>query len=1048
MSVFKKINQSDVNITPFNVHKNYTINSTNYSGSNCGYGIGILAANYHSYSFGDSVKGKPISQEEKNPNGTYKSIIYDSIKHLYYSRVDNPSENFGGNRPEKESRLLWEKAHVISIPSPIYDLKIKSGSLHFTDHYFESLAIHKQKDHSSSVYHTPTLYYNPPILANQYKFESSQSKFIDSSEFSSVISDARSSTVSRIKIITGSSNNIYNDPQTAKVGTGSILFQVTDVDTIDSIQYNVGNGLLIRDAEDFEGITNNDWWEQPNLGSNLNEQFGMPAYTVTMWVNPMKWDSKGVTGAPGQSTLVTRDKNSYFELNILTSSMSESRFNPKGIVPLQMFFGATGSNCTTTESRQAVAEGFGLATGSWNLVSITQEFNPGDVTAGTSGSQWEQLPPWGTAAKTTLRIYRPDPIPESGFTYIKKVGYATASTIDNDGPGNIGPDWTNLLTRYVTSSVQYNRHMYVGASGSVAVGAANNDATAKTLYNAFTGSMDDIRIYESALDDTQVANLYHNCEMDLSRTPPVTASFVLKDDGFGNLLDTQIVTSSFAKENKLVGYYGFNDQYTVLNAVSKSGDLGKHNGNGYLRIKDYSKYKNTANSNKVKFVPGIAVMQQSGSIRNATSINYYHTDVPTGVRAQFNNSGSIRIPHHNKLNLSGDEFTISFWIKIPENQIPGINTLTNEVAYSTTGESGDAGGTSEPCTNIQSGSSAGRDYVTLITKSGLGKKTLTNAATNIKFDELVQGKEMQRVFPYHIQLKNTSLEKDGLPFEPGNNCPLGSQLNTIVVRRTDGSKKTILESTIPIVPLVDNHIVLTKTNDTIELWINGRKDKIVPDTLKCTDNISDIFIGDEGTAWATGSNPSLSTTKPVNPFSGSLDELRFYEYTLAEDEILSLYDNNLVTPSAYQTNVVGNTIYEHGIVTFTNNLLPKYFSGSLHLGTAVVGNTNNALFSSNFELKLKNTRELYEQNIKCHVKASDFNLTTNPTARKTINGQCKEVLSVQELADFAKDPSFNPYVSTIGLYDDFGRLLAVSKLARPLQKLKNVDMTFVIRFDR
>jgi len=56
-------------------------------------------------------------------------------------------------------------------------------------------------------------------------------------------------------------------------------------------------------------------------------------------------------------------------------------------------------------------------------------------------------------------------------------------------------------------------------------------------------------------------------------------------------------------------------------------------------------------------------------------------------------------------------------------------------------------------------------------------------------------------------------------------------------------------------------------------------------------------------------------------------------------------------------------------------------------------------------------------------------------------------MSVQELADFAKDPSFNPYVTTIGLYDDFGRLLAIGKLGRPIQKLQNVDMTFVIKFD-
>ena len=212
--------------------------------------------------------------------------------------------------------------------------------------------------------------------------------------------------------------------------------------------------------------------------------------------------------------------------------------------------------------------------------------------------------------------------------------------------------------------------------------------------------------------------------------------------------------------------------------------------------------------------------------------------------------------------------------------------------------------------------------------------------------------------------------------------------------------------------------------------------------------ISDVFVGDQGTCWSTGLDTSYKIPYPQTPLSGSIDEIRFYDSALTESEILSLYDNDLNSPTAYQTNVVGNIFYEHGIMTLTNTHFPKYFSGSLHLGTANIGNDSTALFSDQFELKFKNSRELYEQKIKCHSKASDFNLTTNPTARKTTFGPCNDILSVQELADFAKDPTFNPYVTTIGLYDDFGRLLAIAKLARPVQKLQNVDMTFIVKFDR
>ena len=1031
MSVFKKIKSNDVSITTFNAHKDYTINSYNYSGSSCGYGVQILGANYHSWSFGDAIRGKALDLEEVNPNSTYKSIIYDSIKHLYYSRVDKPAENFGGNNPEKEERDLQETAHVISIPSPLYDLRVKSDSIKFTDHYIESLAIDRERYFPTT---DTTIYTTPISLANHWKFESSQSRYSDNNGIFP-LTDARVATAPGTMVLTGSN---------AKVGTGSMLFKVQSTTTINSKVYNVGNGLLLRDSSDFKGITSNNWWG--TAGTNL--QNGMPAYTVTMWVKPPDWNKmpNKVTGAPGQSTILTRDKNSYFELNTLTSSLSESRWNPKGLVPLQIFWGATGSNCTTSESRDIINSGLGLATGSWNLLTMTQEFWP-QAYAGTTGSQFEDLPPWGhSAAKTTFRLYRPDPMEQSGYKYIKKIGYASASADDG------GAGWTNLTTRAVTSSIQYNRHMYVGASGSVEKAAANNYPTANTLRNAFTGSMDDIRFYESALTEAQVGNLYKYPGMDLTRTPPVTASLNLHDDGYGNIRDRSISTASFANPKKLIGYYGFNELYTIKNQISHSTDRVLHNGYGATSIKDFSTHKNDAISDKIKFVPGIASMAQSGSVYSAEAINFYQTDVNTGVRAQFNNSSSIKIPHQDNLNLSSPEgFAISFWIKIPENQIPGVNTITGTTAYGTTGGSGNAGGTSVPCINVHSGSAAGCDYVTLVGKLGLGTKTTKNSATGLFFEETVQGGDMNLAYPYHIQLKNTSYERHGKPFDAtGANCINGAPLNTIVLRRSNGRKTTILESNTPLTPHIDNHVVIQGSSiGQISIWINGKQDTINNEKmLDCTDNISNVFIGDQGTSWATGSNISYKTPYPQTPFSGSIDELRFYDTGLTEDEIISLYDNDLNTPTAYQTNVVGNVFYEHGIMALTNTHLTKYFSGSLHAGTAAVGNDSQAIFSDQFQLKFQNTRELYEQKIKCHTKASDFNLTTNPTARKTTVGPCKNILSVQELADFASDPAFNPYVTTIGLYDDFGQLLAIAKLARPIQKLQNVDMTFIVKFDR
>jgi hypothetical protein len=1045
MSVFKKIDVNDNSITPFNVYKDYNITPFNYSGSG-GLGVQFLSALYHSHSFGDPIHGRHISDEPKNPNGTYKSIIHDSLNHMYYQRIDKPSENFGGNNPAKETRELGDTTHVISVPSTLFDLRIKSGSVKITDGYIRSMPISYER--CIDNYSGDTTYKYPVILTDQYKFESSQSKYVNSVTEVSELQPARYNELLRHQVVTGSGNDSLS-----KVGTGSMLFKVDGVDDIGGIKYNAGLGVMLRSSTGFRGKSANQWQHS----DATKVKHGMPVYNITMWVKPPDPGKmpNGVTGAPGKQTLITRDRNSYFELNIITGSLKSTTYNPKGLVPLQMFYGATGSNCTTSESRDVINSGFGLATGSWNLVNIQQEFwPPSPAFMGTSGSLIEHKPPWGhSPAKTTLRIYRPDPDSTTGYTYIKKTGFATAS--------KDLPNWTNLTTRAVTSSIQYNRNCYIGASGSVAVGAEDNNPTSNTILDAFTGSIDDVRIYESVLTDTHIHNLVLNAPLDLRRTPPVTASFDIVDDGFGNLQDNAILSSSFFKPKNLVGYYGFNDLYTLEGRISSSSDQSLHDGLGRTSIKDFSDYKNHGISDKVKFIPGISIQQQSGSIRSANSINYYQTSIPTGIRASFNNSGSIKVPHIPELNLENEKgFSISFWIKIPENQIPGLNTITGSGSpYPTTGIGGDAGGTSEPCVNYPSGSTAGRDYITLITKSGLSVDSIKNLTTGQVSDVILQGKAAEMSYPYHIELKNTSRERNNKPFEPGNGCPQGAPINTVVVRRRSLKGNVFLESKSSLTPLIENHVVVTKTGNDLSIWINGKLDNRIVDNLDCTGNMSDLFIGDTGRSWITGSltRPNIESNfiTPKNPFSGSLDEIRFYDTPASEENVLSLYDNNLNSPTAYQSNYVGNVFYEHGMLTITNNNLAKFYSGSLHQGSFTIGNNVSkwddggaALFSNKFSLKFKNSRELYEQKILCHAKASDFNLTTNPTARKNTLGKCDDILSVQELADFATKPEFNPYITTVGLYDDFGRLLAIAKLAKPIPKLSNVDMTFVVKFDR
>ena len=48
---------------------------------------------------------------------------------------------------------------------------------------------------------------------------------------------------------------------------------------------------------------------------------------------------------------------------------------------------------------------------------------------------------------------------------------------------------------------------------------------------------------------------------------------------------------------------------------------------------------------------------------------------------------------------------------------------------------------------------------------------------------------------------------------------------------------------------------------------------------------------------------------------------------------------------------------------------------------------------------------------------------------------------------FVSQSSFAPYITTIGLYNDAGQLLAIAKTANAIRKRPDVDMNFVIQID-
>lgn len=92
--------------------------------------------------------------------------------------------------------------------------------------------------------------------------------------------------------------------------------------------------------------------------------------------------------------------------------------------------------------------------------------------------------------------------------------------------------------------------------------------------------------------------------------------------------------------------------------------------------------------------------------------------------------------------------------------------------------------------------------------------------------------------------------------------------------------------------------------------------------------------------------------------------------------------------------------------------------------------------SGSFNLSFKGEYIIYENDIRCNLTEDEFNFTLNPSAN--ISGS---------VIGFVSSSVFNPYMTTIGLYNEARELLAVGKLSQPIQIPRNNDICFVIRYD-
>jgi hypothetical protein len=125
-------------------------------------------------------------------------------------------------------------------------------------------------------------------------------------------------------------------------------------------------------------------------------------------------------------------------------------------------------------------------------------------------------------------------------------------------------------------------------------------------------------------------------------------------------------------------------------------------------------------------------------------------------------------------------------------------------------------------------------------------------------------------------------------------------------------------------------------------------------------------------------------------------------------------------------------------INFNGSFIPNFWvSGSIdnildHIAGTRFGRQNNTAIG------LINHTGINSTIYFCRVGPNDANFSTNPTYINS-NGNIR---SIQEQGD---DPF--SYITTVGLYDISGELLAVAKTSRPLEKNPEVDLSISVRID-
>tara|TARA_R100000030_G_scaffold99662_1_gene91023 strand:- start:794 stop:2557 length:1764 start_codon:yes stop_codon:yes gene_type:complete len=462
----------------------------------------------------------------------------------------------------------------------------------------------------------------------------------------------------------------------------------------------------------------------------------------------------------------------------------------------------------------------------------------------------------------------------------------------------------------------------------------------------------------------------------------------LKDDGFGNLYDTNLGKDNFPNEDNRVLYIApvqafkrkdLNIDITTGNPlvnIDMTGSIPVYNKVTY----DDSYFQNIITYNNVSFSPVGTPSGTATTLGGNFQINHPAYAASDGLE----DASYITIKNQPHLNFNNEDFAISCYFNFPQpttyEQL-WTNDSSNRPSSSLHGDFllSKEGAQISPPLGTQAGG-----YNSM---NASGALDMTTTPAN-------------PAFPYRVRCFSPSQNSASIELSRFDGDTL-SAVSAVIF--TSGSDRG-----------TDCHILLQKTGSNLEIYKNGIKLADATDeTSKACQNNADVVIYSRRNPDGTYHNSSTTWDHVFNT-----TQFMIYNQSLSSAEIINVSQSVTGTPN------IGNIFYDNGFAVITH---PKY------MGVFEGGSLNT--------LKYKNTHLITENEFQCTMNENEFEFTRNITARKNRSDKSEDI------AAFATGSNFKPYITTIGLYDENANLLLVGKLAQPVRASSETDTTFVIRYD-